>query len=129
MCLLPYHCITPSPNHLITSSPDSLRIQGSAADVVMLGMLRLWRSPVLKRLGWKLLLQIHDEVILEGPKQSRDEVRWHSSTDGWNYWLVDGSIHVRPQAMAEVRDCMENPFVGSCMSELLGQGYCRNRTA
>ena len=26
------------------------------------------------------------------------------------------------QAMAEVRDCMENPFVGSCMNELLGQG-------
>eukprot|EP01036_Dinobryon_divergens_P031325 gene31325-40700_t len=70
-------------------------IQGSAADVVMLGMLRLWRSEVLKRLGWKLLLQIHDEVILEGPKESRDE------------------------AMAEVRDCMENPFVGSCMNELL----------
>ena len=48
--------------------------QGSAADVVMLGMLRLWRSDVLKKLGWKLLLQIHDEVILEGPKESRDEV-------------------------------------------------------
>ena len=40
----------------------------------MLGMLRLWRSDVLKKLGWKLLLQIHDEVILEGPKESRDEV-------------------------------------------------------
>ncbi len=37
-------------------------IQGSAADVVMMAMLKLWRSEVLKKLGWRLLLQIHDEV-------------------------------------------------------------------
>ena len=39
-----------------------------------------------QELGWKLLLQIHDEVILEGPKESKD------------------------LAMAEVRECMENPY-------------------
>jgi DNA polymerase-1 len=50
-------------------------IQGSAADIVMMAMIKLWKSEELKRLGWKLLLQIHDEVILEGPKESRDEVR------------------------------------------------------
>jgi DNA polymerase-1 len=50
-------------------------IQGSAADVVMMAMIKLWKSEVLKKLGWRLLLQIHDEVILEGPKESRDEVR------------------------------------------------------
>lgn len=49
-------------------------IQGSAADIVMMAMIKLWRSDVLKRLGWKLLLQIHDEVILEGPVESKDEV-------------------------------------------------------
>jgi DNA polymerase I len=49
--------------------------QGSAADIVMFAMIKLWKSPVLKALGWKLLLQIHDEVILEGPKETRDEVR------------------------------------------------------
>ncbi|KAJ1398202.1 hypothetical protein B484DRAFT_406723, partial [Ochromonadaceae sp. CCMP2298] len=48
-------------------------IQGSAADIVMMAMLKLWRSEVLKGLGWKLLLQIHDEVILEGPKESMEE--------------------------------------------------------
>ena len=61
-------------------------IQGSAADIVMMAMIKLWTSPVLKELGWKLLLQIHDEVILEGPKESRDA------------------------AMAEVMKCMENPY-------------------
>jgi len=61
-------------------------IQGSAADVVMMAMIKLWKSETLARLGWRLLLQIHDEVILEGP---------------------DGSVE---EAMAEVRSVMENPF-------------------
>jgi DNA polymerase-1 len=61
-------------------------IQGSAADIVMMAMINLWQSPVLKELGWKLLLQIHDEVILEGPKESKDA------------------------AMKEVLKCMENPY-------------------
>ena len=69
-------------------------IQGSAADVVMMAMIKLWKSPVLKDLKWKLLLQIHDEVILEGPKESRDE------------------------AMAEVRACMENPYDSYGLSKL-----------
>ena len=49
-------------------------IQGSAADIVMMAMIKLYRSEVLAKLGWKLLLQIHDEVILEGPVESREEV-------------------------------------------------------
>lgn len=61
-------------------------IQGSAADVVMMAMIKIWKSERLRELGWKLLLQIHDEVILEGPKETM------------------------PDAMIEVRYCMENPF-------------------
>ena len=51
----------------------------------MMAMLRLWRSEVLKDMGWRLLLQI-DEVILEGPKETKDK------------------------ALAEVISCMEDPF-------------------
>jgi DNA polymerase-1 len=39
-----------------------------------MAMIKLSRSEVLKRLQWRLLLQIHDEVILEGPAESRQEV-------------------------------------------------------
>eukprot|EP00250_Pteridium_aquilinum_P010412 c19366_g1_i1 orf=224-3553(-) len=45
-------------------------VQGSAADVAMLAMLEIGRSTELKELGWKLLLQVHDEMILEGPADS-----------------------------------------------------------
>lgn len=76
-------------------------IQGGAADVVMMAMLKASRNQRLKELGWKMLLQIHDEVrvcvvlrvvctvwvvvepnfggfagtqlIFEGPLESKDE--------------------------------------------------------
>jgi DNA polymerase-1 len=61
-------------------------IQGGAADIMTLAMIKLKRSEVLRRLGYRLLLQIHDEVILEGPEE-------HALA-----------------AKAEVVACMENPF-------------------
>lgn len=39
-------------------------IQGGAADIVIAAMVKLNRDPYLKKLGFKMLLQIHDEVIL-----------------------------------------------------------------
>ena len=48
-------------------------IQGSAADVMMMAMLKLHRDERLKELGWEVILQIHDEVICEGPEESADE--------------------------------------------------------
>ncbi|CAA7048432.1 unnamed protein product [Microthlaspi erraticum] len=47
-------------------------VQGSAADVAMCAMLEISVNQRLKDLGWKLLLQIHDEVILEGPMESAE---------------------------------------------------------
>mmetsp|Transcript_2053 Transcript_2053/g.3152 ORF Transcript_2053/g.3152 Transcript_2053/m.3152 type:complete len:1034 (+) Transcript_2053:232-3333(+) len=61
-------------------------IQGSAADIVMMAMLKLHNNKELRQLDWKLLLQIHDEVILEGPEKSADE------------------------ALSIIRSCMENPY-------------------
>ncbi|KAJ8443204.1 hypothetical protein Cgig2_017197 [Carnegiea gigantea] len=63
-------------------------VQGSAADVAMCAMLEIQRNERLKELGWKLLLQVHDEVILEGPSESAEE------------------------AKALVVDCMSKPFNG-----------------
>ncbi|KAL0406914.1 UNVERIFIED_CONTAM: DNA polymerase I A, chloroplastic/mitochondrial [Sesamum latifolium] len=63
-------------------------VQGSAADVAMCAMLQISKNARLKELGWRLLLQVHDEVILEGPAESAEE------------------------AKAIVVDCMEKPFDG-----------------
>ncbi|XP_058760301.1 DNA polymerase I A, chloroplastic/mitochondrial-like isoform X1 [Vicia villosa] len=47
-------------------------VQGSAADVAMCAMIQISNNKKLKELGWKLLLQVHDEVILEGPTESAE---------------------------------------------------------
>jgi len=39
-------------------------IQGGAADIVIAAMIRIAENQRLRELNWKLLLQIHDELIL-----------------------------------------------------------------
>jgi DNA polymerase I-like protein with 3'-5' exonuclease and polymerase domains len=48
-------------------------IQGGAADIAMMAMNKINESKKLEALGWVLLLQIHDEVILEGPEETAEE--------------------------------------------------------
>ncbi|KAA0167896.1 hypothetical protein FNF31_00224 [Cafeteria roenbergensis] len=48
-------------------------IQGGAADVVMMAMLKIAQDKRLAEMGYKLILQIHDEVILEGPEEHAEE--------------------------------------------------------
>lgn len=53
----------------------------------MMAMIKINDSEKLKRLGWILLMQIHDEVILEGPEETAEE------------------------AFEEVVQCMQEPWV------------------
>lgn len=46
------------------------RIQGSAADLTKLAMIRLNNNPELKELGFRLLIPVHDEVIAECPEEN-----------------------------------------------------------
>ncbi len=46
------------------------RIQGSAADIIKLAMIAVENDPELHSLGAKLLLQIHDELLLEAPSEN-----------------------------------------------------------
>eukprot|EP00971_Amphidinium_carterae_P314811 6257866-Amphidinium_carterae.1 len=48
-------------------------IQGSAADIATFAMLRLWRDARLAELGFRLVLQVHDEYVLEGPTEHARE--------------------------------------------------------
>jgi len=54
--------------------------------LVVAAMIKLHHDQRLKDLGWKMLLQVHDEVILEGPAESAE------------------------QALKIVIDLMEHPF-------------------
>lgn len=72
-------------NHALRAAINT-PIQGGAADIVSLAMLNMRERIQGKFGGWKILLQVHDEVILEGPQQTAKEVE------------------------QEVKDCMARPF-------------------
>eukprot|EP00934_Nitzschia_sp_Nitz4_P000646 Nitzschia sp. Nitz4//scaffold76_size158648//152025//155439//NITZ4_002573-RA/size158648-snap-gene-0.316-mRNA-1//-1//CDS//3329557926//646//frame0 len=81
-------------------------IQGGAADVAMMAMNKINRNEKLKRLGWILLMQIHDEVILEGPEETAEE------------------------AFEAVLDCMQSPWVRGLWKTpvpLLVDGSCEHK--
>ncbi|KAL5730852.1 DNA-directed DNA polymerase [Ranunculus cassubicifolius] len=76
-------------------------VQGSAADVAMCAMLQISKNARLKELGWKLLLQVHDEVILEGPIESQEEAKsivvdcMSKPFDGVNILTVDLAVDAK----------------------------------
>ncbi|XP_020235315.1 DNA polymerase I A, chloroplastic/mitochondrial [Cajanus cajan] len=76
-------------------------VQGSAADVAMCAMIQISNNKQLKELGWKLLLQVHDEVILEGPTESAEVAKsivvecMSKPFDGKNILKVDLSVDAK----------------------------------
>ena len=48
-------------------------IQGSAADIIKLAMLAVARDKELRRMDARLLLQVHDELLLEAPEDVGSE--------------------------------------------------------
>ena len=50
------------------------RVQGSAADMTKLAMIAINNDPKMKELDFHLLIQVHDEVIGECPKENAKEV-------------------------------------------------------
>ncbi|GAU08856.1 DNA polymerase I [Desulfoplanes formicivorans] len=49
-------------------------VQGSAADVIKKAMLAVDRDPLLHKTGSRILLQVHDELVLEVPAENAIEV-------------------------------------------------------
>ena len=45
------------------------RIQGSAADMSKLAMIKIGNDKILKELGFRMLVPVHDEIIAECPKE------------------------------------------------------------
>lgn len=49
-------------------------IQGSAADVVSSAQIKIEDDEILRELGYKQLIQVHDEIVGECPKENVEEV-------------------------------------------------------
>ncbi len=48
-------------------------IQGTAADILKVAMVSLWRQLKERGLGSRMILQVHDELVLEVPREELDE--------------------------------------------------------
>ena len=66
-----------SPNHLIRASAErmaiNLPIQGTAADMIKIAMININKSPTNNQMKTKMLIQVHDELIFQVPKEELDE--------------------------------------------------------
>ena len=56
-----------------TTKVVNARIQGSAADLTKLAMIKLHNNDRLKELGFRLLIPVHDELIAECPEENVKE--------------------------------------------------------
>lgn len=77
-------------------------IQGSAADIVVINQLKISKDPLLKILGVKMLLQVHDEIVFKCKK-----------------------IYVK-KAMERIQQIMNSPFTEPLDVDLVaepGAGY------
>ena len=79
-------------------------IQGSASDLAKLAMINIDKDEELNALGYKMLLQVHDEIVGEGPDD--DEIA--------------EKIRARKKHLMETALGMEMPVKLSCS---IGDGY------
>ena len=59
-------------------------LQGSAADIIKLAMLRVYRRLLSKGMKSRLILQVHDELIIEAQEQELEEIKT---------LIEDGMVH------------------------------------
>ncbi len=69
-------------------------IQGSAADIINLAMIRIFRRLEEKGSHSKMILQVHDELLFEIYETELDELRVHIKNDMENAWELNVPLKV-----------------------------------
>ncbi len=52
----------------------NMPVQGTAADIIKIAMVDIWREIKRRDLRSRMLLQVHDELVFEAPKEEIDEL-------------------------------------------------------
>jgi DNA polymerase-1 len=51
----------------------NMPLQGSSADIIKIAMLNVHKALKTKNMQTKLILQVHDELVLDAPESEKDE--------------------------------------------------------
>jgi DNA polymerase-1 len=51
-------------------------IQGTAADITKMAMVRLWEDPYVTATGTRMVIQVHDEIVMEVPEGYESDVEF-----------------------------------------------------
>lgn len=75
-------------------------IQGSAADITKIAMIRIANDPEMQRLGYKLILPVHDEILGVCPEENAKEVA--TRLEHMMVHIVDGKFDIQMKTDIEV---------------------------
>ncbi len=53
----------------------NMPVQGTAADIIKIAMIRVYNRLKAEKLKAKLILQVHDELIVEAPENEKETVK------------------------------------------------------
>ena len=73
-------------------------IQGTAADIIKIAMIRVYRRLKKEKLRSRLLLQVHDELIVESPENEVETVRQLVTEE------MQGAVEMKVLLKADVND-------------------------
>ena len=73
-------------------------IQGSAADIIKIAMINVFHALKKQNLKSKLILQVHDELIIEAPTEEAETVKTLLKTEMENAvkMNVPLKVHIAP---------------------------------
>ncbi len=69
------HSRNPSARGFAERTAVNTPLQGTAADLIKIAMIRIARALTERKMQSRLLLQVHDELVLEAPPTERDDLR------------------------------------------------------
>jgi DNA polymerase-1 len=69
------HSRNPSARSFAERTAVNTPLQGTAADLIKIAMIRIFRLLTEKKMKSRMLLQVHDELVFEAPPGERDELK------------------------------------------------------
>ncbi|MCI1931165.1 MAG: DNA polymerase I [Clostridia bacterium] len=76
----------------------NMPIQGTAADIIKIAMVKVWRELKKRKMKSRLILQVHDELIIEAPENEKEEAAKILQTN------MENAVKLKVPLVAEVKN-------------------------